>query len=158
MKAAHPAASKPSQDAPAPAKDATLATTKEAPPTATQAPSNVSKDPDAEKLIQRAARFGIAPSLSSLEKIEEEKKAARAARFNLPAEKEKTNVNDGKVKGIIDKEQLQKRIERFGPVAPIAKKIVAQEARKEEETKKQLRKERFQLGLKASEVPEELEK
>lgn len=111
---------------------------------------SVPLDSETEKILQRSARFGTAPPAAIQQKLEEEKKAARAARFGIeikPTEEQKTNKNSNKNKkqetSAIPDEVLQKRIARFGAVSSAAVATVQNTLAEEEAKKIAKRKERF---------------
>jgi hypothetical protein len=102
-------------------------------------------DSTTEKILQRAARFGTGVPSSVQSKLEEEKKAARAARFGIEAKpvqsnnamtKQNNSKSNKNRSGAMMDESMQKRIARFGAVAPSAQIAEAQ-------AKLQKRKERF---------------
>jgi hypothetical protein len=116
-----------------------------------------------EKLLQRAERFGIAPSAISLGQVDAEKLKQRAERFGLPEKKTNENKKNGGVAqnqsvSTVDPEVLQKRMERFGAVNKQAKQEEAQKKRLEEDEKKKQRQQRFELHLSPEELEEQKEK
>jgi hypothetical protein len=113
-----------------------------------------------EKLLQRAERFGIAPSAKSLGQVDAEKLKQRAERFGLPEKKTNENKkNNGVAQNqSVDPEVLQKRMERFGAVNKQAKQEEAQKKRLEEDEKKKQRQQRFELHLSPEELEEQKEK
>ncbi|XP_058869029.1 SAP domain-containing ribonucleoprotein-like [Acipenser ruthenus] len=95
-----------------------------------------------EKLQQRAQRFNVPPTGES-------KKAARAARFGLPAAPEK----DSSVvsQPAVNVDQLKKRAQRFGMnVSSVSKKV-------EEDEKLKKRKERFGILTSAAGATDDIE-
>lgn len=152
------------------AAEADVATAPPAAPAAAAAPavkiSAAGLDATTAKILERAARFGTSIPSTVQAKLEEEKRAARAARFGLetkaPEAKEKKNKNQnknnnnntnnkkgaenpkGNAKGQQQRstgsaavdEAMLKRIARFGAVAPAAQQFEAA-------SKLQKRKERF---------------
>lgn len=152
---------------PAPAAGASSTTLPPAPPAAGAGKIHAAGlDATTDKILQRAARFGTGVPSNIQALLDEEKRAARAARFGIESKpltsntknnkgnnqnnnNKNNNNNNGKKnkkrnfngqpKGgdaaAID-EAMQKRIARFGAVAPAAQKAVAAE-------KLQKRKERF---------------
>ncbi len=79
-----------------------------------------------DKLLARAARFGLPPSEKALQLIEEEKKKQRAERFGLPLKSEEKAADNS------TNEKLQKRKQRFGIVSEEDKQLAAQKAKEEE--------------------------
>ncbi|XP_032994702.1 SAP domain-containing ribonucleoprotein isoform X2 [Lacerta agilis] len=87
--------------------------------------------PQTERMQKRAERFNVPVSLES-------KKAARAARFGMPAAPTKGLVTESKTT-TEDDEKLKKRKERFGIVTSSAGAATTEDA----EAKKRKRAERF---------------
>ena len=115
-------------------------------------------------MLQRAERFGIAPSKKSLQQIDAEKLKQRADRFGLQkSEKPQKSapVKVGSVKANappVDPEKLQKRLERFGPISSTAKKQTSEQQKQAEEEKKKQRQQRFELNLSPAELEEQKER
>lgn len=140
-------------DANLPPAESTASTAVVPPPAPSSKISSVGLDSTTEKILQRAARFGTGIPSTVQAKLEEEKRAARAARFGIEpstqpaknANKHNNNNNNNNKKNNnkqqrtaapVSDEALQKRIARFGAIAPTAQKAEAQ-------AKLQKRKERF---------------
>lgn len=130
-----------------PPAESTASTTVVPPPAPSSKISSVGLDATTEKILQRAARFGTGIPSTVQAKLEEEKRAARAARFGIepstqPAKNtnkqnnKKNNNNKQQRTAPVSDEAMQKRIARFGAIAPTAQKAEAQ-------AKLQKRKERF---------------
>lgn len=121
--------SKPAATNPTPAVQPTSSTTHTDSTTTNSSEGNHSEEHKGEnlkdKLLARAARFGLPPSEKALQLIEEEKKKQRAERFGLPLKSEEKADNSSN-------EKLQKRKQRFGIVSEEDKQLAAQKAKEEE--------------------------
>lgn len=122
-----------------------------------------------DKIMQRAARFGVI-STDAQKKVIDDKLAQRAARFGIeqkePVEIKKKN-NEGKNKNNkkrdreekgdaapADDSKIQKRVERFGAISDVAKVEENKKRQQEEQEKKKQRELRFKANLSVAQVQE----